>query len=481
LTGSLPSLASKKKLYQFHPQRPPVDLETFRTHRKNRSEKINHLSVERGVRQLLADKVSGNLVGLWLLAPEHLRLGTWDILKQWAGSSPSDLSARLALQLVHEALLGVLHLRTNRCLTQKGFEILNGLPFIASDQSIHDLLTNHTVQQAEGLQVALGCLRRARGHFQGRLLAIDPHRLPSSSKRQMPRYRDNGAIKPYKVSDAFFCLDAETHQPVCFLLGSSSMTVTQMTPRLLQLAALILNPSASSKPLVLADNEHFTGELLQLVCAHTPFDLLLPMRKNQSLMASMKSIPPEDFQRHWVGWATAHSLFRFRQFPESTYHQLIQRTGENPPQFQYNAFLSTRYCDEVLDLSVHYPRRWHVEEFFNAYQDLGWKRAGTLNFNIRFGQMSMALIAQAVSYQLRKRLGDPFISWDTRHFASAIFRGIDGDIRVSDSKIMVTLYNAPNAELLRKHYENLPQILEHENIDPRIPWLFNYKLDFRFR
>jgi hypothetical protein len=37
-------------------------------------------SLENAVRQTLADKVSGNLVGLWLLIPEHLRLGTWDLL-----------------------------------------------------------------------------------------------------------------------------------------------------------------------------------------------------------------------------------------------------------------------------------------------------------------------------------------------------------------------------------------------------------------
>ncbi len=67
-------------------------LETFRIWRKNRREPADPVSVERGVRQLLADKVSGNLVGLWLLIPEHLRLGTWDLLKQWAGPSPSDLS-----------------------------------------------------------------------------------------------------------------------------------------------------------------------------------------------------------------------------------------------------------------------------------------------------------------------------------------------------------------------------------------------------
>jgi hypothetical protein len=458
-----------------------VELETFRTLRKNRHEKIDHLSVERGVRQLLADKISGNMVGLWLLAPEHLRLGTWDLLTRWAGPSPSELSARTAMQLVHEAALGIVHLRTARTLSQKGFELLNGLPFVVSDQSIHDLLLAHTVQQGEELQLALGCLRRARGDFQGRLLAIDPHRLPSSSKRQMPRYRDNTAIRPYKVSNTFFCLDAETHQPVCFLLASSSMTVTQMTPRLLHLAALILNPTTESKPLVIADNEHYTDELLQSVSADTPFDLLVPMRNTQGLTDSLKAIPQQQFQPQWAGWATTHRPFHFKQHPENTYCQLIQRSGETPENLHYKAFLATRYRDEVVDLAIHYPQRWHIEEFFNAYQYLGWKRAGTMNLNIRFGQMSMALLAQTVCDQLRKRLGAPFASWDAPHFASAIFRGIDGDIRVSGNTIIVTFYNAPNPDLLRKHYENLPHILECDNVDPRIPWLYNFKLDFRFR
>jgi hypothetical protein len=387
----------------------------------------------------------------------------------------------MAMQLVHEAALGIAHLRAARTLSQKGFELLNGLPFVVSDQSIHDLLLAHTVQRGEELQLALGCLRRARGDFRGRLLAIDPHRLPSSSKRQMPRYRDNTAIRPYKVSTTFFCLDVETHQPVCFLLASSSMTVTQMTPRLLHLAALILNPASESKPLVLADNEHYTDELLQSVSADTLFDLLIPMRNTKGLTASLKAIPPQEFQSRWAGWATTHRSFRFKHRPETTYCQLIQRSGEKSDNSHYKAFLATRYRDEVLDLAIHYPQRWHVEEFFNAYQHLGWKRAGTMNLNIRFGQMSMALIAQTVCDQLRKRLSTPFASWNASHFASTIFRGIDGDIRVSDNTILVTLYNAPEPDLLKKHYENLPKILEHENVDPRIPWLYNFKLDFRFK
>ena len=54
-------------------------------------------------------------------------------------------------------------------------------------------------------------------------------------------------------------------------------------------------------------------------------------------------------------------------------------------------------------------------------------------------------------------------------------------VRVGDDTIVVTFYNAPHAERLRKHYENLPQTLARENIDPRVPWLYGFKLDFRFK
>ena len=62
-------------------------------------------SIERSVRQRLADKINDNMAGLWLLVPEHLRLGTWDLLCGWSGQPAARTEPRLALQLVHEAAL----------------------------------------------------------------------------------------------------------------------------------------------------------------------------------------------------------------------------------------------------------------------------------------------------------------------------------------------------------------------------------------
>lgn len=50
-----------------------------------------------------------------------------------------------------------------------------------------------------------------------------------------------------------------------------------------------------------------------------------------------------------------------------------------------------------------------------------------------------------------------------------------------DDTIVVTYYRAPNEELLRAQYEDLPAKLRAEGVDPAIPWLYGFQLAFRFR
>jgi hypothetical protein len=95
--------------------------------------------------------------------------------------------------------------------------------------------------------------------------------------------------------------------------------------------------------------------------------------------------------------------------------------------------------------------------------------------------MTMALLAQAVIHQLRSRLGDPASTWEASPLAHDCFLGLAGDVRVAHTTIIVTSYNAPHVEHLRKHYEHLPEKRRAEHGDPRIPWLYDCELDFRFR
>lgn len=457
-----------------------MQLDTHSGRAHTRAEPADPRSLERGVRQLLADKFSGAHLGLWLLLPEHLRLGTWDLLCGWSGQAAACVEPRLALQLVHEAALCTAGLRGQRALPQQGFALANGLPFLASDVAIHQLLATHTVAQAQTLQRTLGQLRRASGHYAGQVLVIDPHRLRSHSKRKMRRRRKEPSAPATKMAQTFFALDGDTGQPLCFTTGTAARTVTPATAELLDLAAAILGPRPAPT-LILADAEHFTTELIERVYHQAGFDLLVPLIIRPPLLQRLRQLPAASFTRHWAGYATTQIPYQLTHGHIGPLPLFVQRFGEAPAAWRFNAYLCTAERDEVEALTRDYPKRWHVEEFFNKDQALGWNRAGTQNVHIRYGQMTMALLAQAVLHQLRSRLGEPFAGWDAKHLAKEVLQGLEGDVRVTTDTILVTYYNAPNAECLRSQYEGLPAKLQADNVDPRVPWLYNYKLDFRFR
>ena len=456
---------------------------TQRTRSKLHLAPADPRSLERQVRQLLADKISGNQVGIWLLVPEPLRLGTWDLLLRWTGRSAARVEPRLGMHLINEAAMCLCSYRDKRTLSQKGFEVANGLPFVPTDQAVHDLLESHTVAEAQAIQIAVGKLRRASQHLDGRLLALDPHRLKSHTRRQMRRHRFSDAVKPAKMSQTFFLFDSQKEQPVCFTLASAAPSVVQATPALLAMAAEILpiTAPAAAKPLILADKEHYSEELFRAVRQQGSFDLLCALPALPIHRKRWRQIPPAQFTERWPGYATLTQPYRFQEDPDAWYYELVQRSGAGPKDYHHQGFLSTTRRREVQALTREYPQRWHVEEFFNFDQALGWRRAGTLNLNVRYGHMTLALLAQAAIHQLRQRLGTPFTDWDATHFARQLFGALDGDVRVSHDTILVTYYNAPNVERLRHQYEHLPEKLAREGINPEIPWLYNFKLDFRFK
>lgn len=467
-------MAYKKKLYQFRPKDNHQKIETHFAKEQKKTLSVNRISVERDVRQMLADKISGTLVGLWLLLPEHLRLGTWDLLTAWAGSSAvNTIEPRLALQMVHESALCLNGVRHKKSLRQKGFETLNGLPFVATDRSIHELCNQHTVAEAQSLQTALAQLRRCRGHYPGKGVLIDPHRIKTLSKRQMPLKKANRSASACKMLQTFFALDGHSGQPYGLGIGSSAVTATHATVALVDRIA----PMVPANAVLIADVEHFTIELLKHLSPQAQFSFLLPVPRSEKLLRQASEM---NFTPLWAGYAIAEASYQFSA-EHPPIRQIIQRTGETNHNYAYKAFVTTSRlpADDLMTLS--FPERWNIEEFFNMESALGWNRASTLNLHIRFARLSLALIAQAAIYELRQKLPGDIKNWTAQSMARKLFNGIDGDLRVKDDTIMVTFYNAPDAYTLKDHYINLPQKLETEGIDPRVPWLYNFKVDFRFK
>ena len=413
------------------------------------------------------------MVGLWFLTVEHLRLGSWDLLKGYTGGDDRDIDPRIAMQVVNEAAICKNRVRKTNYISHQGFELLNGLSFLASDVQVHNFFDEHTVSQAQTLQEALAIIRQNNGHYKGEVIAIDPHRIVSTSKREMPKKKKQPNEPSRKMLQTFFSLDTATGQPISCGIGSSGVNTTKATIDLLKLT----NKIKHDKALILADKEHFTRELISGINTSNQFEFLVPVIFTSRIKNIAKIL---NYKKEWAGYAIAETSFNFANHKDK-YRLIVQREGELEAEYIYMPFLALSDKPAVTLLCDRYKERWSIEEFFNFDGAMGFDRASTFNLNIRYGKMSLALIAQAATYQLRQNLAKPYSRWNAIHLSDAIFNKIDGDIRVENDTIVVTSYNLPKEFGLHKAYQDLPQKLEDEGIDPRIPWLYDFKLDFRFK
>lgn len=433
---------------------------------------VTEPSSERFFRQALSQKVGGLFTGMWFLVAEHLRLGNWDLIKAFTKGSDRDVGSHIAMQVVSEAALCSNRIRRSNYIAHQGFELLNGLGILATDQQVHKLLDTRSVADSIGLQQALALSRYSRGHYGGNLIAMDPHRIKSTSQRVMPMKRKNPDAPATKMLQTFFALCPETGQPIGCGIGSAGQNTTKATIDLLTLTSKVCQ-----KGLVLSDKEHFTSNLFDSVVQHGQFDLLVPAIASERIRKIEQSL---SYTRKWAGYAVAETTFNFQGHAQK-YRLVCQREGEQQESFKYSSFLtlSDKPAEELL--STDYRKRWTIEEFFNFDGPMGFDRASTHNLNVRLGKMSLALMAQAATYEFRRRLPQPYQSWNAMHLAEAIFSGIDGDIKAKDDTIIVTCYNAPQQLNLQQNYQGLPQKLTREGFDPKIPWLYGFKLDFRFK
>lgn len=169
------------------------------------------------------------------------------------------------------------------------------------------------------------------------------------------------------MAQTFWVLDADTHQPVCFTTATAARSVVEATPELIDMAEEILRPTPS-QTLILADSEHFSGELIHDIYQRTGFDLLVPIPNQPAHRKRFQAIDDSEFTRRWAGFATAKVPYEIKRGKSASYWQFVERSGERPEEWFYRGFLSTTDRDEVDALTSDFPKRWHVEEFFNANQ-----------------------------------------------------------------------------------------------------------------
>ena len=280
---------------------------------------------------MLSKKVSGTTVGMWLLIPGLLKLGAWDILKAWTGKSDIDIEPRIALQLVNESALCVNRIRKKNSLGHQGFQLLNGMSRLVADEQVHLLLNSHTMKDTHNMMLNLGIQRKLSGHYKGDLIAIDPHRIISSSRRVMAKKKKKPNAPSQKMLQTFFSVSSETGQPIMATMSSTGMPTTKASLSLISTTDKIIKAPS----LLIADKEHFTNELFENVSNNRNLNLLTPAPNTQRVKNILKTL---EYTKLRAGFAIAETYFYFDG--QSTKHRfLAERLGEK--DYRYSGFLTT--------------------------------------------------------------------------------------------------------------------------------------------
>jgi len=194
----------------------------------------------------------------------------------------------------------------------------------------------------------------------------------------------------------------------------------------------------------------------------------------------MKRLPDLEYQTLWAGVSVAESTFSF-QGDSNKYRLISQKESVGNENDRLTPFITTSKMDAESLIMYKFPERWSIEEFFNFEGDMAWNRASTFNLNIRYGRQTMALLAHAATRRLRNNLPENYKKYNAQSLANKVLANMEGDIRVKDDKIIVTYYKDHEPLLLKDKYQNISQTLENEGVSPKIPWLFDFKLEFRFK
>lgn len=427
------------------------------------------------MREQLSKKISGTHIGMWLLIPELLRLGAWDILKSlFEKEGATSLSTHIGMQLVNESAIGVNRLRIRGSLANQGFSIANGLSFLAADETVHELLDSCTVNDYKIAQEKIYHMRTLQEHYsQEHVYALDPHRILSNTKRIMPLKKKKPDAAASKVLQTFFCVDVNTGQPIAFTNGSSGKKCSSASIELME----AVKNMGVTHGLFLSDKEHFTKEIAEWFTQNKDFEILMPAPETKKIKDVYSN---QEFTRQWAGYATAEATYAFDQ-SDIKLRMIIQREGEVMEEYRYKGFLTTSNKSAVYLLSDSFPKRWTIENFFNFEQSHGWANASTMNLNIKYGKQTLALLAQAATHQLKQKLPGDYSHWTAKSLADNLLTSLEGDIRVKKDKIIVTYYGDQKKLELEKYYSDITTQLVNEGISPKIPWLLGYELEFKFK
>jgi len=435
---------------------------------------VTRHGIEHDVTALLRRGLTTTSAGGFFLIPYLLQLGAFDLVASLGPPKPEGFPKEsLALGLVFESIFGyTAGIRSVDTVSRADFGLLAGLPFLPSPSTQYRFLQAVSCHNALDFQVTLGKRLVALGHITpGQPINVDAHNIKTYSRKAMKQSFITQEAHYGKAIRTFYTQVQTSKKPLIALAAYSGATVSQSTRQLATLTRTILERDF----LMVADKEWYCGQLIQDLHAQYGIDVLTPIKASSKRQAEFEAVPLDQYDQ--TVWGQIATLYTTMIHVDGPLRMLLKKRRNG----QYFALI-TPACDMSAETAMPtYTKRWRIENFFAENTFLGMNRLPSLNLNAIQTMLSLRLLAFHAVDNFRYDLGPAYQKKSPELIHREFIDGVQGRVQLRGNRIEISIYGFKHETAAAALLSNLDAKLEKAGVDPRIPWLGNRRLRFKFQ
>jgi len=434
---------------------------------------VTRYDIERDVNDLLKRGITTTFAGGFFFIPYLLQLDAHTLFQSLVPPKKAGIpNDRVALGLVFESLFGLKEgIRSINPISQKDFGLLAGLPFLPSPSTQYRFLQAIPYNSSLTFQVALAKKLVQLGHVvPGSPINIDGHNIKTYSRKAMKKSYITQEGRYGKAIRTFYTQDQLSKKPLITMAAYSGTAVSQITRCITDLTRDVLDRSF----LLVADKEWYCGQLIQELHQENGVSILTPVKQSKKRLVEFEAVPLDQYDTTIFGnIATLYTTIKNCDQPL----RLFLKKGLDG---KYFGLISP---DLSLTGSVAMPtytKRWRIEDFFLENEFLGVNRLPSLNLNLIQAMLSLRLLAYHVLDNFRHDLGPDFRNKTPKTIYRDFINGVQGRIQLRGNTIEVRIYGFQHDAVVSSLMSDLDDQLKCADVEPRIPWLRNRTIQFKF-
>lgn len=273
-----------------------------------------------------------------------------------------------------------------------------------------------------------------------------------------------------KAIRTFYTQDQESGKPLFALAAYSGTSVSQITRRITGMTHDILG----QKFLMVADKEWYCGQLIRDLHKQYGVSILVPVKQSENRIREFTAVPLNRYDK--TVWGNIATLYTTMKDFDGPLLMLIKQREDG----KYFALITPEHKLTPDIAMPTYTKRWRIENFFSDNSHLGVDRLPSIGLDVIQTVLSLRLFAYHVMDNFRHDLGPGYSHKTPEIICREFVDGVQGRLQLHRDVITINIYGFEHEAAAATILTNLDAKFAKANVDPRIPWLGNRRLKFRF-